>query len=292
MATWRGRLGRYVVDVGKRFSRPYRLHSEPVVSSYIVASTPRTGSSLLCSLLEKSGYAGRPIEYFNPGRFSDLSTRWAADGIEQYAARLVTTATPNGVFGTKLHWHEVGPLLAQARTVPAWLDLTDRELIETLFPNVRYIWIRRRDKLRQAISWWLARNTGQWDRRPGGRTLHFEGPLDLDAVNKRIEQGLVEEENWANFFASTGVEPLVLYYEDLLRHTHDVVNAVLIFLGVHPGRSVPVARPAMERQAGPFTEAWVVQYLAAVEAGTVISPSGFVTHDPRSFDRDWGPRTG
>jgi LPS sulfotransferase NodH len=44
-------------------------------SSYLICGTPRTGSTLLCSLLTSTGVAGRPDSYF---RQPDLN-RWARE---------------------------------------------------------------------------------------------------------------------------------------------------------------------------------------------------------------------
>jgi LPS sulfotransferase NodH len=35
-------------------------------------------------------------------------------------------------------------------------DGTDRAVLEAAFPGLRYVWLRRQDKVRQAISWWRA----------------------------------------------------------------------------------------------------------------------------------------
>src|SRR5919197_6386428 len=42
---------------------------------YLVCATPRSGSTLLCQLLERTGVAGRPDEYFEALRHSGVPRR-------------------------------------------------------------------------------------------------------------------------------------------------------------------------------------------------------------------------
>jgi LPS sulfotransferase NodH len=250
------------------------------VRPYLVCSVPRTGSSLLCSLLSDTGLAGDPIEYFNSERIDNLSERWGVAGFGEYVAALARTATPNGVFGSKLHAYQLGTVMARARTVPGLNGSGEAQVIEALFPGVRYILLRRRDKVRQAISWLRAERTKRWGRRRKGLPPESpDGEFDLDAVTERIERAAAHEAKWAAFFKSSGSLPWVVEYEELVVDVHGLVNVALEFLGVHPGRPVATARPPTERQSDSLTEEWVSRYEAALAAGIVELPGGVVSHD-------------
>lgn len=75
--------------------------------SYLVRGTPRTGSTLLCSLLSSTGVAGHPESCFRqPDErlwASRLGVRIADDGAFDYrafvAAAVRVGSTPDGVFG-------------------------------------------------------------------------------------------------------------------------------------------------------------------------------------------------
>src|SRR4051794_20523279 len=96
---------------------------------YIVAATPRSGSTLLCELLKGSGVAGRPNEDFQALRATSRSRQprqyfagidasfvdrlaptdpGAPETDDQFAAALAASkqasTTPNGVYGTKVMW--------------------------------------------------------------------------------------------------------------------------------------------------------------------------------------------
>jgi LPS sulfotransferase NodH len=50
--------------------------TRPGFDSYLICATPRTGSTLLCGLLESSGVAGRPASYFNRQGLHDYADDW------------------------------------------------------------------------------------------------------------------------------------------------------------------------------------------------------------------------
>src|SRR5580704_10381315 len=46
------------------------------VQSYLICATPRTGSSLLCGLLQSTGVAGRPESYFRQPDERSWASQW------------------------------------------------------------------------------------------------------------------------------------------------------------------------------------------------------------------------
>ena len=80
--------------------------------SYILCGTPRTGSTLLCSLLHSTGVAGRPESYFRqPGvelwapQFGVEITEGGPADYPAYVAGAVRVgSTANGVFAARIMW--------------------------------------------------------------------------------------------------------------------------------------------------------------------------------------------
>ena len=70
--------------------------------------------------------------------------------------------TSNGICGIKLHYYQFDALLETLTTGRHLAELSTAELIAAAFPNVKYIWLTRRDKARQAISYQLASTMGEW----------------------------------------------------------------------------------------------------------------------------------
>src|SRR5215203_2570113 len=72
--------------------------------------------------------------------------------------------TPNGVFGTKIMWVYFRDFVRLARR-SGREDVGPCEVPASVFPHLRrYVLIRRRDTLRQAVSLWKTLQTQRWRR--------------------------------------------------------------------------------------------------------------------------------
>src|SRR5262249_13182638 len=73
---------------------------------YMVASTPRSGSTYLCYQLWGTGQLGAPQEYFNYNSLMlEMAVRLGTTNIHDYVRRLFEIRTSaNGVFAFKAHW--------------------------------------------------------------------------------------------------------------------------------------------------------------------------------------------
>src|SRR4051812_26523346 len=164
---------------------------------YLVCATPRSGSTLLCHLLDETGVAGHPEEYFEalqhsgvprrpseyfdrerhaniierlafremPDRAPTPSDLWSLETYDRYLAwALERGTTPNGVFGAKLMWGYLPDFAALVRGIEGMDGLPIPTLLDRAFPNLRYVRITRRDKVRQAVSLWKAVQTQDWKR--------------------------------------------------------------------------------------------------------------------------------
>jgi trehalose 2-sulfotransferase len=207
---------------------------EPALSArfYIVCSTPRSGSGLLCRALAGATLAGTPTEYFNAANRAALTARWGCGAaLDAYVDALRSRRTTSeGVFGTKLHWEQFEQLRAEAlglgRAEPEFE--ISAGLLEELFPAPLYIHIVRRDVNRQAISFWTALHTRVWSQplavdkcEPPPVPYSFEG---IDRCRRLSENA---ELHWDRFFRFNGIEPLDVVYEDLCESYEGTVASVL-----------------------------------------------------------------
>jgi trehalose 2-sulfotransferase len=168
--------------------------------SYLVCTTPRSGSTLVCQALKATGVAGRPEEYFealrktgrprrpeqyfvgvadesildhlgeravadDPQPRSPLWSRTAYDRYLEWAMEVGTT--PNGVFAAKLMWGYFGDFVGLLRNVPRFRDVPLAELLSTVFPDVTFVRVVRANKIRQAVSLWKAVQTATWREEQG-----------------------------------------------------------------------------------------------------------------------------
>ncbi len=269
----------------------------PPHKSYLVCATPRSGSTLLCEALAATGVAGRPAEYFEamydtglPRRPTDyfeglhalpaaafLADHLPAEGGDaREALRQAATyrdylswvfaagTTPNGVFGAKLMWGHVDHFVSYLRGLPEHAGRPVPEMLETVFPSLRYVRVLRRDKVRQAVSLWKALQTATWrieSSRPGGEAPRRtqDGEFSFDAIDHLRRQITVHEVAWTQYFDENGIEPLTIVYEDLIDAYEETLREVLSYLGI-PGEHREAPQLDMHRQADSTSEEWVGRY--------------------------------
>lgn len=221
-------------------------------SSYIVCSTHRSGSGLLCRGLAATGIAGTPAEYFNPNQRVPLTRRWGCgDSLDEYAATLRARRTDaGGVFGTKLHWGQLEEIQAEALEHGSLVARPDPSLIERLLPGSRFVRIVRLDIDAQAVSLWTALQTGCWSLRSGAPAPPAGAVPYSYAGILRCRQEIVEGEvGWDRFFRRSAITPLEVVYEQLVAQYAAVVRDTLE--GILPGRAAAaVVAPDSRRQAG------------------------------------------
>jgi LPS sulfotransferase NodH len=56
------------------------------------------------------------------------------------------------VFAAKVKWPNVAYVREMLGALPERGELSLAEPLERVFPNLRYVWVTRRDKVRQAVS--------------------------------------------------------------------------------------------------------------------------------------------
>lgn len=234
-------------------------------TSYLVCGTPRSGSSLLCEALVQTGIAGRPEEYFQPANEIIWKERWGTATSADYLARTIERCTtPNGVFGVKMMWGYFDHFLRAVYAMPDYnrRKLPVRTMLDALFPNLHYIWIKRRDTLRQAVSQARAMQTNQWvvrgeSSRPAAQTPAFSF-MQIDFLAQEIS---AHNAAWQRFFAENGIHPLVIVYEDFVAQYEETVREALQRLELPGAETLEIAPVALKKQAGEQSELWVQRYL-------------------------------
>jgi len=233
--------------------------------AYWICFTPRTGSALLCQLLRATGVAGRPEEYFWRDNEPRLRAQWHVTSYSDYLERaLEEGTTPNGIFGAKV---DTGVYLAhffrQLRTVPQFADttLSQFSILSALFPDLKCIWLMRRNKIRQAVSWWKAVQSNVWvqptteaPRPTPPLTYHFA------AIDQLVNESVMREAAWAEYFAAWQMQPLTIVYEDFINDYAGTVAHILRYLEVSDPYVLDATTVTLARQVDSLSEEWVQQY--------------------------------
>ena len=254
--------------------------------SYIICTAPRTGSTLLAQALASTGKAGRPHEYFDihdeNEQFWRRTLAIASDA--EYASKAVAAGTTeNGVFGLKLLWHQSPRLIAALRAaLPADVPLAAATSAHGLWElqigaPPRYIWLRRRNKIAQAISYLRASKTGRWrstdavndDRRQNGDAAVT---FDFDEITRYVQAVTNFDLQWQQYFRQHRVKVLAVMYENFVRSYAETVFSVLDFLQI-PRDGVAVTAPRLARQADALSLEWERQFTDMATARGMLRPA-------------------
>lgn len=247
--------------------------------SLLICTTPRTGSWLLCEALAAAGCCGVPEEYFRPdwlwlfsqnGRLNPGHQPYSSDEapvngwtypdahsfqLEPFLAAVRNRGTNDkAIFSAKLHWHQFEQVVRMAKA-RGLFAAPDEPMLRAWFPNPLYIFLTRRDKLRQAVSYYRAIQSDIWyvpvcddelperadipllhERADDGRELRADR-MDHAQVEQLRRLLKYQEAQWRKILSATDPSVVRLCYEDVIENLPAAVETVLTALD-------PVAPPA------------------------------------------------
>lgn len=234
-------------------------------TNYLVCATHRSGSNLLCQMLWHSNLAGYPQEAFSPTRMVPIAAEYGlktdpeADFPGYVRELMALRQSPNGVFGAKMMWKHLSPFCLAFGGDPA----NPMGTLHNVFPNLKFLWVRRRGVVRQAISMVKAKQSRVFNTlqlAPGEEPRQNALAYDFAAIDKEVKRFTREDAAWDGFFKSSGIRPAVVVYEDFVKNFDTQVRDVLRHLGV----SVPddyLAPPTnYRRQSDATNEEWAARY--------------------------------
>lgn len=246
----------------------------------VICAAPRTGSSLLGEGLTSTGRAGRPREYFDIHKHNEQNwiNEFKIAQDKDYLEKVIAAGTtPNGVFGLKLHWHQI-PALAAKFAIASGTQLKSpntalNELLRSRFPTINYLWLRRRNTVAQGISYYRATHSGIWRVRRAGETrpsAATAAPFDFAEIDRFIK--LVEDfdRNWNDFFTRQKIKPMVLIYEDFVADYENTIRAICKYLGVD-SKEISIRPHAFRQQADSLSLEWERDYRQKKAASTAVN---------------------
>lgn len=217
--------------------------------TYLIASTPRSGSHLLGHLLFGTGALGSPLEYFHPAHARKWMALFGTENFWTMMASLHRRRTsPSGWFGIKAHWSHFAKIAGNAAA------------LKTLNPQ-RYIRIRRSDRIAQAISGVIAQQTDAWI---SFHEAHGDPRYDFAMISRAIEVLDEQIRQWDEFFRSSGITPVDVEYEELVADPGAVVDRILTDFDVCRTQ-VSEPRWLPRRQASEVNLRWQERYMRDLE---------------------------
>jgi LPS sulfotransferase NodH len=243
------------------FSSAYDLPPVAVRRRYAVLSSPRSGSTMLCSALIASGHAGYPMEYLNARNiacYREVRGHWSVTESMRDFERRRTSG--NGCFGMKLHASQYVAVFGTQMS-------EDQPGIKFLRGFDRFILCHRRGKVEQAISRILANERQLWTYEGTGDPAFAERrfqPDDVDRISTEMARLADEERFWREIVEKLGLVAIDVAYEDLANDESTTLARAFSFLGLPtPDASV---RPTTRRLADKTNADLKAGYLSAIGA--------------------------
>jgi len=232
--------------------------------SYTIWFSQRTGSTLLGAALESTGIAGKPREWFNckPDLLDDFHQSNHAE-LQEYLWGL--GSSPDGVFGMRHSFYEphFSHLIETLRRFPACppAETSRTKIWGHVFPNQHHIFMTRRNKVRLAVSWWKAIQTGEWHLSSSvqPKPADLSNAYSYDAINHLYNECSMREAGIQEFFTEGNIAPLNIFYEDFVQEYDQTIRTILDYLGLD-SRSATIAPPALTKTADAVSEEWVRRF--------------------------------
>lgn len=199
--------------VGDRKKDATRARLAPPLRSVVVCCTLRSGSNLLCELLENLGY-GRPTEFFQATRYANIDARrdGVADelpGIDALYNEFIERHVGQSWRGVKWNFAQFSMFnstIASEGTHPDFAEW---------FPRPVFIRLQRRSMIEQAVSMHVAKHTNRWASHDVIRAA-TPAAYKFDAIWQDFADFAAEEALWSQHFATLDVSHVSVFYEDLV----------------------------------------------------------------------------
>ena len=244
-----------------------------IYDSYIICTSARSGSTLLCDILKSTEVCGRPESYFHRPAISScyrhLDIAIDESHSEQVAiaeifklSRLVG-AGKSGLFGLRMQGDSFDYFASKLAVL--YPDIgTVKKRIESAFGRTAFIHLTRINKIEQAVSWVKADQTGLWHITADGQELERIAPptklaYDPEAIAKHKQTVEELDQNWQNWFMKEDIDPLRITYEDLSVDPTKTLREILNFLGLDCVAANGI-KPNVAKLADQVSRDWVRRF--------------------------------
>ena len=249
------------VDVAQKLNpvcQKYILNRNKKIAqkSYVICTTPRSGSNLLCGLLTSSKILGKPNEVLNVDSvlrpFCEKHNLFE-DNFQISMNNYLNCArekrhSKNNVFGVKILFDQLEPLL-------------DSKEVRQLLQTSKLIWLVRKDVVAQAVSMYIAKATDEWDsideqRNKGNESKSRRDKVQYDGkkINNYLDYLVKQNLQWLKLFSVNQIEYLQVYYEDLLLSPQQVCQDICKFCGVETHHEFSIDSVRFKKQGNELNE--------------------------------------
>ena len=184
------------------------------------------------------------------------------DGLPLFSADTLLFPIKSSVFGIKIMWIYFRKMIHTLQELTDFAGMPAPQLMKTLFSEPQYIWIVRHDKVRQAVSWAIAGQTGVYAWPKGETPVPKQEPrFDFSFIDKLYGLILEGEAGWVDFFKASEVNPFKVVYEELVDAYEQTTLDILEFLNVEYPEKMMFGERRLQKQSGALNEEWAERYI-------------------------------
>lgn len=244
-------------------------------ASYVICTSPRSGSTLLCSLLKATDIAGNPASWFHEPSLAEWLEDFGImpqDGASEseilraiFSAAIEKGSRATGMFGLRLQRHSFDFFDRQLSLLhPQPLGFAER--FERVFGTTLFIYLTRPDKVEQAVSYLKAEQTGLWHVAADGSELeriapHRDPTYDAQKIGETVELLRGYDREWQDFFTREAIEPLRISYDELSADPAATLRKLLDRLGLD-AEAASAIKPGTKKIADETSHDWVARFRA------------------------------
>lgn len=238
-----------------------------VNKSYRIWFSPRNGSTLLCKGLEQTGIAGKPLELFNLVGEETLRSKYQINSYESLKEELWKLgSTSNGIFGIKHSLFSAcrKKVSNEIKDLRGNLENDQGDNFwDDLFPQCKHIFMTRRNKIRQAVSWWKAIKDSVWHLEASeaqtSEKVFFAENYDFDAIHHLFREASLRECAIQAYFSANNIIPLTIVYEDYIKRYDNTIKEILDYLEVDQS-ALNIQPKYYKKIANEGSEIWVQRF--------------------------------
>lgn len=222
--------------------------------NYIILTTPRTGSTMLCNILENLGLLS---SVYNSNNDYELEFKPKENILRDikpdiFFSELLDKNRINNISGFKFmikHLEIYGE--------NASYDLG--YLLKSFPIGTKFIYLTRKNKIRQAVSFLKAKEDKKWISFKDNNTLN---KTEYNITNKEIDY-FIRQENKIdyrikNVFRENNINSLEIHYEDLVDNKKSTIKKILNYLNIEIKTSK--IKTDLKKQSNDITEEIVGKY--------------------------------
>lgn len=206
------------------------------MNKIILCSSQRSGSTMIVEDMRNSNVLGNPEEYFIKWQEFDSSVN-----VDAEINQLFQQGSKDDVFSVKIMANQVKKVNSALKKSSNYSSIID------LFNDASWVYIRRNDSVKQAVSRYIASVTKVNHAIDESGDNHFAGNLlkgGYQEYNKDVpydfnkifnEYCIVKKDNlfWDQFFIKNDIKPLLLEYETYsVDNEYSHLNDIAKFAGV------------------------------------------------------------